>query len=321
MEPLTQENPTRFTLFPIRHPDIWEMYETQRRAFWWDTDVVLTAQDEKDWSALTDGERLCIEGILAFFASADGIVMENLAQRFMVEIQIPEARAFFTIQLMIEQNHSLVYSKLLDGYVHDEARKAQLLRANVEIPVIKEMADWALRWVSSGNSLAERLIAFICVEGIFFQGPFCEIFWMKEKRRLQALTFSNALISLDEGLHVKFGVLLYVSYIVHKLSDERVHQIMGEAVEIAERFATTFLDCSLVGINRESMKQYIRHIANLLCSSLKHAPLFPEGTSNPFSFMERLCFNVKENFFESRVSAYQMAPQSESCDLDSLSFD
>jgi ribonucleotide reductase beta subunit family protein with ferritin-like domain len=320
---LTSDEPDRFVLFPINHKPLWDMYEEQRAAFWWDTDVAFSAQDEKDWESLSDGERYFMENILAFFASADGVVMENIAERLLSEIKLPEARAFLTIQLMIELNHSIVYAKLLDGYVRNAARKTELLRANQNIPIVKAKTDWALKWISSpAATLAERLVAYACVEGIHFQGEFCAIFWMKEKRKLGALTFANYLISRDEYIHLKNGCLWYRSYIPEneKLSQDKLAEIIWEAVDIEKNFINGALDCGLLGMNRELMGEYIEHVANMVCSMLGHSSVFPSAR-NPFPFMDRLAFDVKENFFETRVSSYKMPKTTEVHSTDDLEFD
>jgi ribonucleotide reductase beta subunit family protein with ferritin-like domain len=289
------------------------MYEKQRKQFWWDTEVVFIPDDERDWKKLTDKERYFMENILAFFATADGIVMENLAMNFLREIQLPEARAFFTIQLMIEHIHSLVYAKLLDGYVKDPERKKVLLAGNHEIPAVKAKTDWALKWTTGDADLAERLVAFACVEGLHFQGEFCAIEWMREQGKLPALTFSNNLIRLDEGLHFETICLLYRDYMKdEKLADERVHLIVKEAFEIESSFINDVLDCALIGMNKELMTEYVKHVTSIVCTWLGHPPLF-KNTKNPFDFMDRICFNVKENFFESRVSNYQRPPSHDNC--------
>ena len=318
-EPIIRDNANRFVIFPIVHKDLWALYEKQRKAFWWDTDVIMTSKDAEDWKSLTDNERHFLENILAFFASSDGIIMENLAQRFMSEIQIAEARFFFTIQMMIEAVHSIVYAKLLDGYVADPDRKRVLLEANTQIDCVKAKADWALRWISSPDaSLAERLVAFVCVEGIFFSGAFCSIFWMMERGLLPAFTFSNRLISKDENLHVDNGICLYRNYISAKLTDARVHEIILGALEAERIFITDTLSCDLLGMNSVKMSQYIDHVANRLCIKLGHAPLF-ESTTQPFAFMDRICFDTKENFFETRVHNYQMP--GEQVSVQNISFD
>lgn len=316
---LTKENPDRFILFPIHHSDIWEMYDKQKAAFWWPEDVVFTFQDEKDWNSLSPEEKYFMENILAFFASADGVVMENLAERFLSEMKIPEARAFFTIQLMIELNHSLTYAKLLDGYVRNDSRKRELFLANQCVPFVKAKTDWALKWISSPDAtLAERLVAFACVEGVHFQGEFCAIFWFKEKRKLPALTLANYLISKDENLHFEFNCMLYRTYIENKLQQKRVAEIIVEAVNIEKQFIIETLNCRLLGMNSDMMSQYIEFVADRTCVMLGHEVIY--GSTNPFDFMDRLAFDVKENFFETRVSAYKMPKTSEETSIDNLDF-
>ncbi len=317
---LTQENPSRFVLFPIKEPRIWNMYEQQRASFWWDSDISFIAQDYKDWASLSPDEIYFMENILAFFAGADGIVMENLAERFLAEMKLPEVRAYFTLQLNIELVHSLVYAKLLDGYVRDPERKKVLLRANQDMPHVKAKTDWALQWISQGT-LAERLIAFVCVEGIHFQGEFCAIFWMKERKKLPALTTANYLIARDENMHKTNGCTLYREYIESedKLSQDRVAAIVRGAVDAEIVFINEALDCRLLGMNRDLMRQYIEFIADQICSELGYEPLYL--STNPFSFMERTAFDVKENFFETRVTAYKLPKNSDSYQLDTIQTD
>ena len=315
---LLYENPNRFVPYPIKHDDIWELYQKQREAVWWDTDVIITSQDKADWEALTDNERYFLEHVLAFFATADGIVMENLAERFMAEVQLPEARCAYTIQMLIEMVHSLVYAKLLDGYVASEPRKQELIRAIQTVPAIKRKADWAMEWICDEKSFAERLVAFACVEGIFFSGAFCAIFWLRERGVLPALTFSNNLIARDEGMHVEAAVLYYTKY-TERLSDERVHEIILGALEPERDFILSALPCDLLGMNSKMMGEYINYVANRLCIQLGHTPLFSEPLRQPFPFMDRICMDVKENFFESRVSNYRMAVVD--VDPDALDFD
>lgn len=321
MSLLTKENPDRYVLFPIKFQDIWNQYEEQRGAFWWDTDVEFDVQDEKDWNSLTDAERNFMENILAFFASADGIVMDNLAARFLHEFQIPEVKSYFTIQLMIEHIHSVVYAKLLDGYVRDPARKKALFSANQNVPVIKAKTDWAIKWMNSRASLATRLVAFACVEGIHFQGEFCAIFWMKEKKKLNALTTANYLISRDEGHHMRTGALLYRNYIPaeDKLTDAQVHAIVREAVDIEINFINETLNCALVGLNKEDMSMYIKYFANLVCGLLGHADAY-EGTYQPFEFMDRLYFDSKANFFETRSTNYRHKKTTDVIDANAWTF-
>lgn len=319
---LTSISPDRYVIFPIREQKLWDMYERQRANFWWDTDILFTSQDEKDWDSLTAEEKYFMENILAFFASADGIVMENLAERFMVEMKLPEVRAYFTIQLMIELVHSIVYSKLIDGYVRNPERKKQLLSANQNVPFIKAKTDWALKWVSSDTAtLAERLVAFACVEGIHFQGEFCAIFWMKAvKQKLPALTTANYLIARDENMHRENGCTLYREYIPagEKLSDERLKEIITEAVDIEKYVINNMLQCSLIGMNKEMMSQFIEFVADDICVHLGHKIIY--GSQNPFEFMDRTSWDVKENFFETRVTAYKMPKSTDSYNIDDLDF-
>ena len=319
---LTEENPDRNTIFPIKYLDIWEQYESQRANFWWDTDIAFTIQDEKDWNSLTDNERQFMEHIMAFFASADGIVMENLASRFLHEFQLPEAKAYFTLQLMIEHIHALTYAKLLDGYVKDKDRKMELFKANQNIPFIKAKTDWATKWMNSKASLAERLVAFVCVEGVHFQGEFCAIFWMKEKKKLNALGLSNYLIARDENNHTTTGTIFYKNYIpaTQKLTDARVHEIVREAVDVEIGFINEVLDCALIGMNKTDMSMYIKYVANDLCNKLGHSPAYQGDIICPFDFMDRLCFNSKENFFETRVSSYRQKRSDTVIDIENMNF-
>lgn len=320
---LTADNPDRYVLFPIREKAIWDMYERQRAAFWWDTDVTFTSQDEKDWESLTDEEKFFMENILAFFASADAVVMENLAERFMVEMKLPEVRAYFTVQLMIELIHSTVYSKLIDGYIRDSKRKNELFRANQDIPFVKAKTDWALRWISDKNaSLAERLVAFACVEGIYFMGEFCAIFWMKAvKKKLPALTTANYLIARDESMHKDNGCQLYRDYIPteEKLTQARLEELIRGAVEVEKQFINETLNCSLLGMNKEMMGEYIEFVADDICRLLGHDIIY--GSKNPFDFMDRLAFDIKENFFETRVTSYQNPKTTDVCSIDDMTFE
>lgn len=304
-EPLTEENPERFTVKPVRHLDLWDMFMTQKKLFWWDTDVVFTPKDRDDWEHLNSAERNFVENILAFFASADGIVMENLGMRFLSEIQLPEARMALTVQMAIEMVHSLVYQNLLEFYIKDPQRRESLLKANLTTPAVKAKADWALHWVNSAQSLGERLIAFVCVEGIFFSGAFCVIYWLAHRRILPALTFSNNLIARDEKMHVETGILLYKQYIRNKLSVEKVHAIFRDAIRVEEIFIEETLYYDLENMNKRLLKQYVHYHANRLCKKLGYPSLFDEAPVQPFTFMAENTFERKENFFETRVSNYQ----------------
>lgn len=303
-EPLLRENPNRFVLFPIRYEDIWKKYKEAEASIWTVGEIDLSS-DMKDWERLNDGERHFIKHVLAFFAASDGIVLENLAGRFMNDIKIPEARCFYGFQIAIENVHSETYSLLIDTYIQDAKDKAYLFNAIETIPCVKRKAEWAIKWITSTTSFAERLIAFAAVEGIFFSGSFCAIFWMKKRGLMPGLTFSNELISRDEGLHCDFACLLYERHLVNKLSQERVEEIIREAVDIEKEFVTGALPVRLIGMNAELMTQYIEFVADRLVMELGHEALY--GTKNPFDFMEMISLQGKTNFFEKKVGDYQKA--------------
>ncbi|KAG9455744.1 hypothetical protein H6P81_000252 [Aristolochia fimbriata] len=302
-EPLLASNPDRFCMFPIRYPQIWEMYKKAEASFWTAEEVDLS-QDTRHWEKLTPDERHFISHVLAFFAASDGIVLENLAGRFMKEIQVPEARAFYGFQIAIENIHSEMYSLLLESYIKDPMEKSRLFRAIDTVPCVGKKADWALRWIDSAESFAERLIAFACVEGIFFSGSFCAIFWLKKRGLMPGLTFSNELISRDEGLHCDFACLLY-SLLRQKLTAERVQEIVADAVEIEREFVCDALPCALVGMNRDLMAQYIEFVADRLLGALGYDKIY--NVQNPFDWMELISLQGKTNFFEKRVGEYQKA--------------
>lgn len=303
-EPLLAENPDRYVMFPIQYNDMWEMFQTHRKAFWNESEVDLS-HDRKDWSNLNDGERHFIKNVLAFFAASDGIVLENLGLRFMKDVQIPEARSFYSFQMAMESIHGITYSLLIDTYITDPVEKSNLFRAIDTIPSVGEKALWAQKWIESTDSFATRLVAFACVEGIFFSGSFCCIYWIKERGILPGLCQSNDLIARDEGLHVDFCALLYSKYIKNRLTDEQIHDIVKEAVEIEESFITESIPCRLLGMNADMMKEYIQFVANRLLKQLGHSELYPNA-KQPFSFMDRICFSTKGNFFERETTQYQM---------------
>ncbi|MGI4874803.1 MAG: ribonucleoside-diphosphate reductase small subunit [Janthinobacterium lividum] len=302
MEPLLAENPNRFVLFPIQNPEVWEFYKKAEASFWTAEEIDLS-QDQKDWNNLNDNERHFIKHVLAFFAASDGIVNENLAINFMQEVQMPEARCFYGFQIMMENIHSETYSLLIDTYIKDPKEKDYLFNALETVPAVEKKGKWALTWINSEN-FAERLIAFAAVEGIFFSGSFCSIFWLKKRGLMPGLTFSNELISRDEGLHCDFACLLY-SYLNHKLPEARVHAIIADAVRIEQEFVTDALPVSLIGMNAKAMSQYIEFVADRLLVSLGCAKIY--NTSNPFDFMEMISVQGKTNFFEKRVAEYQKA--------------
>lgn len=300
-EEILRENPQRFVLFPIQYPEIWRMYKQAEASFWTAEEIDLE-QDRRDWAGLTDQERLFVSHILAFFAASDGIVLENLAARFMKEIQLPEARCFYGFQLAIENIHSETYSLLIDTYVKDNVERNRLFSAIETIPCVKKKAEWAIRWINNGASFAERLVAFAAVEGIFFSGSFCAIFWLKKRGLMPGLTFSNELISRDEGLHCDFACLLY-SMLKNKLSISVVHDIIRDAVECEKEFITESLPCSLIGMNATLMKQYIEFVSDRLLYALGYPKLY--NAKNPFDWMELISLQGKTNFFERRVAEYQ----------------
>ena len=315
-EYLLMENPNRFVIFPIKHNDLWEAFQKHRRAFWVESEIDLIP-DLKDWKAMGDNETHFIKHVLAFFASSDGIIMENLGMRFFSDVQLPEARAFYSIQLFMENIHSIMYSQLIDTYITDATEKDKLFRAIETIPSIKLKGDWACKWIQGSDSFATRLVAFAAVEGIFFSGSFCCIYWLNESGRLPGLCKSNDFIARDEGMHTDFACLLYTKYITNKLSDAEIHSIISEAVAIETEFITESLPCNLLGMNSKLMKEYIKYVANRLVIQLGHTELYP-GCKQPFGFMDRICLDGKTNFFESRVTEYQM--EINNVELDKLDF-
>lgn len=302
IEPILQNNKDRFVIFPIQHDDIWQFYKKAEASFWTAEEVDLSS-DMNDWqNKLNKDERYFISHVLAFFAASDGIVNENLAVNFVQEVQYPEARFFYGFQIMIENIHSEMYSLLIDTYIKDPKEKDYLLRAIETIPCVGKKADWALEWIESDN-FAERLIAFAAVEGIFFSGSFCSIFWLKKRGLMPGLTFSNELISRDEGLHCDFACLLYVNHLKNKLPEETVQKIIADAVEVEKEFVTEALPVRLIGMNAELMCQYIEFVADRLLDALGCKKVW--NATNPFDFMELISLQGKTNFFERRVGEYQ----------------
>ncbi|KAK9369042.1 ribonucleotide reductase [Lipomyces kononenkoae] len=322
-EPLLTENKHRFVLFPIKYHEIWQMYKKAEASFWTAEEIDL-GKDLHDWeNRLNDDERYFISHVLAFFAASDGIVNENLVERFSNEVQIPEARCFYGFQIMIENIHSETYSLLIDTYIKDTAERAYLFDAIETIPCIKKKADWALRWISDKESIfAERLIAFAAVEGIFFSGSFASIFWLKKRGLMPGLTFSNELISRDEGLHTDFACLLF-SHLQHRPSKKTVEKIIVEAVAIEQEFLVEALPVALLGMNAKLMEQYIEFVADRLLVALGNKKVY--NATNPFDFMENISLAGKTNFFEKRVSDYQkagvMASTKQSSQESSFAFD
>ena len=303
-EPLLQENPNRFVIFPIQHADMWKMYKDHVSVFWRPEELDLS-KDMRDWVALTTNEQHFIKRILGFFAGSDGIVMENLAQRFMTEIQVPEAKFFYSVQMLMESVHSETYSQLIDTLIEDRAEKVDILRSIQTVPCIQKKATWALQWMSSDEAdWATRLMAFAAVEGIFFSGAFCSIFWLKQRGVMPGLTASNEFIARDEGLHTDFACLLY-SKCKHRLPKTKAHKLIREAVKIEKEFITEALPCSLIGMSAARMGEYIQFVADRLLVSLGYDKLW--DTANPFPWMERISLEGKDNFFEKRVTNYALA--------------
>ena len=304
VEPILKENKDRFVIFPIKHHDLWEWYKKCEASFWTAEEIDLH-QDLTDWSTkLNDDERYFVKHILAFFAASDGIVNENLAENFVNEVQYSEAKFFYGFQIMMENIHSETYSLLIDTYVKDDAEKDNLFNAIEVFPAIKKKADWALKWIES-DSFAERLIAFAAVEGIFFSGAFCSIFWLKKRGLMPALTFSNELISRDEGVHCDFAVHLHNNHLVNKVPKERIKQIITNALDIEKEFITESLPVSLIGMNAKLMTQYLEFVTDRLLVELQCEKIY--NVTNPFDFMDMISLQGKTNFFEKRVSEYQKA--------------
>lgn len=311
-EPILKENKDRFVLFPIQHPDIWEFYKKAEASFWTAEEIDL-GQDLKDWEQLNDGERHFISHVLAFFAASDGIVNENLAENFLSEVQYTEAKFFYGFQVAIENIHSETYSLLIDTYIKDNKQKDYLFNAIENLECVKQKAEWALRWIDNG-SFVERLIAFAAVEGIFFSGSFCSIFWLKKRGLMPGLSFSNELISRDEGLHCDFACHLYTNHVVNQLPKETVLEIIKDAVEIEKVFVQDAIPVKLIGMNADLMCQYIEFVADRLLLSLGCEKIY--NAENPFDFMELISLQGKTNFFEKRVSEYQKSGVMNSIDKD-----
>jgi len=303
MEPILTENKNRFVLFPIDHNDIWNFYKKAEASFWTAEEIDLS-QDLTDWGQLNDDERHFIKHVLAFFAASDGIVNENLAENFLSEVQYTEAKFFYGFQVAIENIHSETYSLLIDTYIKDSKEKATLFNAIDTLDCVKKKAEWALRWIEKG-SFAERLVAFAAVEGIFFSGSFCSIFWLKKRGLMPGLCFSNELISRDEGLHCDFACLLYSNHLVNKLHKTQIEEIIRDAVAIEKEFITEALPVKLIGMNSDLMSQYIEFVADRLLVELGNEKIY--NVSCPFDFMEMISIQGKSNFFERRVGEYQKA--------------
>ena len=319
LEPILQENKNRFVIFPIKHHDIWEFYKSMEASFWTAEEIDLS-QDLNDWNnKLNDDERYFIKHILAFFAASDGIVNENLAENFVNEVQYAEAKFFYGFQIMMENIHSETYSLLIDTYVKDEAEKDDLFNALEVFPAIKKKADWALKWIES-DSFAERLIAFAAVEGIFFSGAFCSVFWLKKRGLMPGLTFSNELISRDEGVHCDFAVHLHNHHLINKVPKERIRSIIVDALNIEREFITESLPASLIGMNAVLMTQYLEFVADRLLVELGCDREY--NTTNPFDFMDMISLQGKTNFFEKKVAEYQKSGvMNTDVDAQKISFD
>jgi len=302
-EELLSEENNRYVLFPIKYNDIWSMCKKQLDCFWRAEEIDLS-KDKKDWNNLTANEKHFISMVLAFFAASDGIVLENLALRFIDEVKVAEARYFYSNQMIMENIHSETYSLLIDTYIIDKHEKLKLFKALDNFSCIKQKADWALEYINCNDSFSTRLLAFAIVEGIFFSGAFCSIFWLKKRGLMAGLTFSNELISRDEALHTEFAILLYSKLNV-RLNEEKVFSIVAEAVQIEKEFITEALPCRLIGMNSTLMCQYIEFVADRLLQQLGYSKLYK--SSNPFDFMEMISLEGKGNFFEKRISDYALA--------------
>jgi ribonucleoside-diphosphate reductase subunit M2 len=303
-EPLLEENPNRYVLFPIKHHDVWEMYKKMFDCMWRAEEIDLS-KDLVHWERLSENEQHFVKMILAFFSSSDGIVLENLGMRFLSEVQIPEARAAYGFQLMMENVHSETYSLLIDTYIKDDAEKKKLFEAIDHFPCIKKKADWAIKWIQDKrSSFAARLVAFACVEGIFFSGAFCSIYWLKKRGLMPGLTFSNELISRDEGMHTDLAVMLF-NKLNKKLNKTKIKEIIKESVTIEKEFICEALPCKLIGMNSKLMSQYIEFVADRLLVQLGCTKEYK--SANPFDFMEMISLEGKTNFFEKRVSDYSLS--------------
>ena len=319
-EPLLTESKDRYVMFPIQDDDIWKMYKKQMDCFWRAEELDLS-KDLAHWNKLTKNEQHFIKMVLAFFAASDGIVLENLGMRFMSEVQLSEARAFYGFQIMMENIHSESYSLLIDTYIKEKEEKTKLFKALENFECIKKKGDWAIKWINDKrSSFATRLIAFACVEGIFFSGAFCAIYWLKKRGLMPGLTFSNELISRDEAMHTEFAILLY-SKLRNKTSKKKVYELIKEAVEIEKEFICEALPCRLIGMNSDKMSQYIEFVADRLIVQLGYNKIY--NASNPFDFMEMISLEGKTNFFEKRVSDYSLSNGDQnlsSLDLDNVEF-
>ncbi len=317
-EPLLEDQETnRYVIFPIKHHDIWQHYKTVEQLFWTAEEVDLE-KDVVDWeNKLNDNEKHFIKHILAFFAASDGIVSENLAENMVSSVVYPEAKFYYGFQIMIENIHSEMYSLLIDTYIKDAYEKNKLFNAIDNIPAVKKKAEWAIKWITNG-SFQEKLVAFAAVEGIFFSGSFCSIFWLKKRNLMPGLSFSNELISRDEGMHCEFACSLYNNHIVNKLSNERITEIITEAVEIEKEFVTDAIPVSLIGMNADLMKQYIEYVADFWLIRLGCDKVY--NSTNPFDFMEMISLEGKTNFFEKRVGEYRKSSAGNTKEENTIDF-
>lgn len=317
-EKILQENPNRFVIFPIEHPDLWDLYKKQQACIWTAEEIDLS-QDLNDWrNVLNEDEKYFVKNILAFFAASDGIVNENLAENFVKEVQYSEAKFFYGFQIMMENIHSETYSLLIDTYIQEQEEKNMLFKAIDTIPAVKKKAEWALKWIDSPH-FQERLIAFAAVEGIFFSGSFCSIFWLKKRGLMPGLSFSNELISRDEGMHCDFAVHLHNNHIINKVSPDRIKEILTSALEIEKEFITESLPVRLIGMNSELMIQYLEFVTDRLLLDLGCSRVY--NSENPFDFMANIALQGKTNFFEKRVGEYQKAGIMNKNEDDPFGFD
>ena len=313
METILTENPNRFTIFPLKYPDLWELYKKAESSFWTSGEIDFSA-DSNDWANLNEDEKHFLLNILAFFAGSDGIVLENLLTNFFTEVQIPEARSFYALQAAIENIHGEVYGLLIDTFSENDEIKNKLFNAIETIPCVKKKADWAIKWMNPSLSFANRLVAFAIVEGVFFSGSFCAIFWFKSRNKMvKTLGTSNELIARDESMHTEFAIALY-HHLDNKLDNESIYSIIREAVEIEEEFIIDSIKCSMIGMNEILMRQYIRFVADRLLIQLGCPKIYND--ENPFAFMETIGLDGKTNFFEKRVTEYQLAENVENSNID-----
>jgi ribonucleoside-diphosphate reductase beta chain len=319
-EKILKENPGRFVLFPIEHHDIWKLYKQQEACFWTAEEIDL-AQDIYDWeNKLNEDEQHFVKNVLAFFAASDGIVNENIAMNFVNAVQYTEAKMFYGFQIMMENIHSETYSLLIDTYIKDKQEQGRLFNAIDTIPAVKKKAEWALKYIEKGT-FVERLIAFAAVEGIFFSGSFCSIFWLKKRGLMPGLTFSNELISRDEGMHCDFACHLFNHHIENKLSEKRIKDIICGALEIEKEFILEALPVKLIGMNSDLMSQYLEFVTDRLLMSLNCSKVY--NVENPFDFMQNIALQGKTNFFEKRVAEYQKAGVNNNVSIEDMdtSFD